>query len=141
MKTDDPDNISELLHEIVMRENEFIHSRLSDVGLNVQQARLLKYVDEHPGTIQKNVASFLNRQNATVTNMLKSLTSQDYLVRKIPADNERQKQLFLKPKGHAVIKTINQIFAELETTVKSAVDEDRKTILTDSLGKIKNKLQ
>ncbi|ANZ61414.1 hypothetical protein AYR62_08995 [Secundilactobacillus paracollinoides] len=140
MKSTDNYNIADRLHNLVARETEVVHGRLRNLGLNNQQARLLKYVSEHPGTIQKDVAQFLNRQNATVTNMLKSLERQGYISRKIPDDNERQKQLYLEPKGEELITSINQVFEELEAQVVDAVPEKELAGLTKNLDRIRDRL-
>lgn len=140
MHTNDPNNISELLHSIVSQEADLIHNRLRALGVNTQQARLLRFVSQHPGTIQKDVARYLNRQNATVTNMLKTMAAQGYLSRRIPVDNERQKQIFLEPRGQALIVAINRIFADLETQVKTALPTDQTTQLITNLTAIQTTL-
>ncbi|ANK65309.1 hypothetical protein AYR54_08700 [Loigolactobacillus backii] len=141
MKIDNSNNLSERLHLVVAQETDFIHAQLSELGLNNQQARLLKYVSEHPGTIQKDVAEYLNRQNATVTNMLKLMAKRGYIVRKIPADNERQKQIFLEPKGEKLLGSINATFASLEAEIESAVPQKEQAAFIRNLERITKKLE
>lgn len=140
MKSNDPNSITDRLHHLVAREMELVHDRFRNLGLNNQQARLLKYVSEHPGTIQKDVAQYLNRQNATVTNMLKVLEKQGYVSRRIPDDNERQKQLYLEAKGEELIASINAVFAALETEVRDALPENERESLVKNLNRIQSRL-
>lgn len=140
MKSNDPNSITDRLHHLVAREMELVHDRFRNLGLNNQQARLLKYVSEHPGTIQKDVAQYLNRQNATVTNMLKVLEKQGYVSRRIPDDNERQKQLYLEAKGEELIASINAVFAALETEVRDALPENERESLVRNLNRIQSRL-
>lgn len=140
MKSNDPNSITDRLHHLVAREMELVHDRFRNLGLNNQQARLLKYVSEHPGTIQKDVAQYLNRQNATVTNMLKVLEKQGYVSRRIPDDNERQKQLYLEAKGEELIASINAVFAALETEVRDAIPENERESLVKNLNRIQSRL-
>lgn len=140
MRSNDPNNIADRLHSLVTREIELVNGQLRAIGLNNQQARLLKFIGENPGTIQKTVARFLNRQTATVTNMLKSLEKQGYITRTIPDDNERQKQLNLTTKGSETLIAINRVFDELEVTVKQAVPEDQQAGLINNLNNIKQAL-
>ena len=69
METNNPNNISEHLHLAEVAKERFVYGKLQQLGLNIQQARLIKYIADHPGTIQKDVAIYLNRQTATMTNM------------------------------------------------------------------------
>ena len=137
MESNDSSSIADRLHSLVSREIELVNVRLKKIELNNQQARLIKFIGEHPNTIQKTVAQFLNRQNATVTNMLKSLEKQGYITRTIPDTNERQKQLNLTVKGSETLVAIDRVFNELEDTVKLAVPEDERTGLVTNLNHIK----
>ncbi|MDC4186784.1 MarR family transcriptional regulator [Loigolactobacillus coryniformis] len=140
MKTNDPNNVSDRLHKAVALETDLVNRQLRHIGLNNQQARLLKFVSEHPGVIQKEVATFLNRQNATITNMLKAMVKQGYLTRKIPVDNERQKKLYLEPKGEELITSINLIFAELEQQITAAIPPAERADFIKNLDRIKQAL-
>jgi len=119
-----------------MEETALINEQLKSLGLNSQQARLLKYVNEHPGSIQKDVATFLGRQTATLTNMLKPLTQQGYISRKIPDDNERQKQLFIEPKGSDALTSINEIFNNLESATQAVIPADEQATVTRNLKQL-----
>ncbi len=140
MKRNDPSSITDCLHHLVAREMELVHDRFRNLGLNNQQARLLKYVGEHPGTIQKDVALYLNRQNATVTNMLKALEKQGYVSRRIPDDNERQKQLYLEAKGEELIASINSVFEALEVEVRQAIPEVEREAFVQNLNRVQLRL-
>jgi len=137
MESYDSSNIADRLHSLVSLEIELVNVRLKEIELNSQQARLIKFIGENPNTIQKTVAQFLNRQNATITNMLKSLEKRGYITRTIPDTNERQKQLNLTVKGNETLVDINRVFNELESTIKLAVPEDQRTGLVTNLNHIK----
>lgn len=114
-------NLSEQFHALSNAETGYIHAHLHDLHLNNSQARLLKHIADHPGALQKDAAAYLNRQNATVTNMLKGLETRGLIERKIPRDNERQKQLYLRPAGVELVKAIRAIFTALEQQIEAAV--------------------
>ena len=136
METNNPNNISEYLHLAEVAQEKFVHDKLQRLGLNIQQARLIKYIADHPGTIQKDVATYLNRQTATMTNMLKGMEKKGYLSRKIPANNERQKQIFIKPKGETLVESINEIFTSLEQEVKKLIPQAEQADFIKNLHRI-----
>lgn len=136
METNNPNNISEYLHLAEVAQEKFVYAELQKLGLNIQQARLIKYIAYHPGTIQKDVATYLNRQTATMTNMLKTMEKKGYLSRKIPVDNERQKQIFIEPKGEKLVKSINEVFTALDQEVKQLIPQAEQADFIKNLHRI-----
>lgn len=72
--------------------------------------------------------------------MLKVLEKQGYVSRRIPDDNERQKQLYLEAKGEELIASINAVFAALETEVRDALPENERESLVKNLNRIQSRL-
>lgn len=136
MKTNDPNTISDNLRLAEVAQERLVRNKLNKLGLNIQQARLIKYIADHPGTIQKDVAKYLNRQTATMTNMLKGMEKKGYLSRKIPANNERQKQIFIEPKGKLLVKSINEVFSSLEHQVKNIIPPEEQATFVKNLHRI-----
>lgn len=128
--------LSDLLHRAVDAETTYINNHLRTLNLNAQQARLLKYIGDHPGTLQKDLATYLNRQSATVTNMLKTMEQRGYIEREIPEYNERQKRLFLLPAGTELVARVATIFTALEKTVSAAVPVRQQALLIEQLQRI-----
>ncbi|MBY0204621.1 MULTISPECIES: MarR family winged helix-turn-helix transcriptional regulator [Paenibacillus] len=123
---------SDLFQTIGIKIKRKADEQVNELGLNAQQGRIIGYIYEHQdeGLIQKNLADAFNRRDATITSMLKGLEKNGYIVRKIPADNERQKNLYVLPKGEQVIQDIEQMFATVENEiVKSLTDEEQATLM------------
>lgn len=123
---------SDLFQTIGIKIKRKADEQVNELGLNAQQGRIIGYIYEHQdeGLIQKNLADAFNRRDATITSMLKGLEKNGYIVRKIPANNERQKNLYVLPKGEQVIQDIEQMFATVENEiVKSLTDEEQATLM------------
>lgn len=133
MKFGMTDSLLEQLYSIHTLQQEYIQKRLKKIGLTIQQARTLNYIATHAGTIQRNVAAYLGKQDATVTNLLKTLEKQEYIIRKIPDDNERQKKLYLTAKGTTIVKKVQAIFIDLEGQLSTILSEKNKNTLRQSL--------
>lgn len=130
------DSISEKIYQISNLQQNFVAQSLKYLELNPIQARSLNYIAQHPGTIQKNLAGYLEKPNATVTNILKSLEKADFIKRKIPVENERQKQLFLTVAGERVIGEVEQIFAQLNALVELELTAKEIDSLNQVLPKV-----
>lgn len=135
MKTNQ-DTLSENIYLVNLMQQEFIDTRLKKIGLTAHQARALNYIGFNPGVIQKKLANYLGKQDATVTNILKVLEKKVYIERKIPVDNERQKNLFLTEQGLELTQEIRKIFDDLNQHVIDGLAEDEQVQLKKLLKKI-----
>jgi DNA-binding MarR family transcriptional regulator len=140
MKVNTTESLSEQIYSIHNLQQEYIQTRLKEIGLNTQQARTLNYIFITPGTIQKKLAVYLGKQDATVTNLLKNLEKKDYLLRKIPDENERQKQLYLTDKGKAAVEKIQTIFNSLEQAFSDILSESEQVTAMQLMQKIRQQL-
>lgn len=119
---------AELIYQIGQLEGQIIQQRLANIGIRMAHARLLHYVNDIPGTNLVNLATYLNLQPATVTNMVKKLEKQALVTRKVDPVDSHQRQLFLLPKGEKVAKQVNAIFNELNRIVESAQLKDSQQL-------------
>lgn len=109
---------AELIYQIGQLEGQIIQHRLADIGIRMEHARLLHYVNDVPGTNLVNLADYLNIQPATLTNMIKKLEKQELVCRYVDPSDSHQRQLFLLPKGEVAAKKINTVFHELNEIVE-----------------------
>ena len=104
---------------------------IRELGLNSQQGMILGYINEHQseGLIQKDLAEVFNRKDATITSMLKGLEKKGYIERRIPKNNERQKNIYLLPKGEELIDDFEKIFSQVESGITDLLTiEERNTL-------------
>ncbi|EMG28778.1 transcriptional regulator [Listeria fleischmannii 1991] len=131
------DGLSEQIHQLNMLQQQYVLRKLRGLSLNSKQARSLNYIFAHPGTIQKGLSTFLGTQDATVTNILKSLETKGLIRREIPADNERQKRLFLTDKGEDSARKIQFFFSELNKAITenlTADEQNEMSVLLEKMG-------
>ncbi|MGL4570560.1 MAG: MarR family winged helix-turn-helix transcriptional regulator [Clostridium sp.] len=116
--------------------------KINTLGLNSQQGRVIQYIYEHQneGLIQKDLADVFGRATASITSMLKGLEKNGYIRREIPADNERQKNIYVEKKGIDLIETFKTKFIEIEDDLTSSLTEEEKESFLKILHKIDNTL-
>ncbi|MGF6355280.1 MarR family transcriptional repressor of mepA [Paenibacillus sp. 4624] len=133
---------SDLFQTIGIKIKRKADEQVNELGLNAQQGRIIGYIYEHQdeGLIQKNLADVFNRRDATITSMLKGLEKNGYIVRKIPANNERQKNLYVLPKGEKVIQDIEQMFSTVENEIVKSLSEEEQATLIRLLTKVNQNL-
>lgn len=116
--------------------------KMKTLEINHQQARVIAYIAENQdkGLIQKDLAEAFNRRGASITSMLQGLEKNGYIERRIPKDNERQKNIYILPKGLNIIDQINEIFKESEKNLVESLTEKEQTEFLRLLKKIDSNL-
>ncbi|MDB1748610.1 MAG: MarR family winged helix-turn-helix transcriptional regulator [Enterococcus avium] len=134
--------ISNLLRSIMNKSRESMEQRVKGMDISPQQGRMISYIvqNEDKGLIQKDLAEVFQRRGASITSMLQGLEKKGYIERRIPENNERQKNIFVLPKGKALVDETNEAFYAAEKELVHALNEDEVQQLTELLRKIDRSL-
>ncbi|QBO36231.1 MarR family transcriptional regulator [Periweissella cryptocerci] len=120
--------ISSLIREINIKEQSVLSAKLTDFGVTPHQAILLSLIANKPGLIQKDIVDIMQRKAATVSAFLKKLETDGLLTRKIPANNTRNKELFITDKGQVVVDAFNaareDVYAQLVAPLTATQQND-----------------
>ncbi|MBL4930399.1 MarR family winged helix-turn-helix transcriptional regulator [Clostridium paridis] len=132
--------ISYLFRVISIKLKNKTDSSISELGLNGEQGRTIGFINEHEGIIQRDLADFFHKKGASITSILQGLEKKGYIERRIPKDNEREKRLYVMPKGKELIETFNKRFQEIEGEVTECLSEEEAETLMRLLTKINENL-
>ncbi|MFD0698530.1 MarR family winged helix-turn-helix transcriptional regulator [Paenibacillus sp. GCM10027628] len=115
---------------------------IKELGLNAQQGKIIDYIYENQdkNIIQKDLANQFHVRGASITSMLQGLEKRGFIERKIPANNERQKNIYVLPKAVELIEDFNDSFQSVEDEIVQALTEEEKRILKEMLIKINERL-
>ena len=89
----------------------------------MSHAHVLRYIQKHPGCIQKEVADYLFYQPASFTNVVKLLEKRNMIERRPDPTNDLKKQLFLLPAGEEVLDQVNDAFDDVNKLVGTVDSE------------------
>ncbi|WP_410770318.1 MarR family winged helix-turn-helix transcriptional regulator [Fontibacillus sp. BL9] len=142
MRGRDDTPYSDLFQTIGLKLKRKADEKINELGLNAQQGRVISYIHEHQdkGLIQNDLAEAFNRRGASITSMLQGLEKKGYIERKIPADNERQKNIYVLPKGAELIEAFEQAFGAVEKEIKNSLTEEEQQTLKELLIKVNRNL-
>ena len=115
--------LANLLYHIGKLENLLINQKLASINLRMSHAHVLRYIQKHPGCIQKEVADYLFYQPASFTNVVKLLEKRNMIGRRPDPTNGLKKQLFLLPAGKEVLDQVNDAFDDLNKLVGTVDSE------------------
>lgn len=130
--------VSNLMRSIMNKSRESMELRIKDLDISQQQGRMIAYIaqNEDKGLIQKDLAQVFQRRDASITSMLQGLEKKGYIERRIPKNNERQKNIYVLPKGKALIDQTNEAFYAAEKELVQALNAEEVEELTRLLRKI-----
>lgn len=118
--------LANLLYHIGKLENLLINQKLAPINLRMSHAHVLRYIQKHPGCIQKEVADYLFYQPASFTNVVKLLEKRNMIERRPDPTNGLKKQLFLLLAGKEVLDQVNDAFDDVNKLVGTV---DSETLL------------
>ncbi|KLU67241.1 transcriptional regulator SlyA [Desulfosporosinus acididurans] len=133
---------SDLIRSIAWKAKAKADQNINALGLNSQQGRMIGYIYEHQdsGIIQKDLAVVFERKGASITSMLQGLEKKGYIERRITINNERQKNIYVLPKGVELIQDFNEAFGEVEKSITENLTESEKDTLLSLLAKVNQNL-
>ncbi|CAM3572378.1 MarR family transcriptional regulator [Paenibacillus lupini] len=115
---------------------------IKELGLSSQQGKVIDYIykNQNKDIIQKDLADRFHLRGASITSMLQGLEQKGYIERKIPANNERQKNIYVLPKAIELIESFNDSFQKVEDEVVQALTDEEKQILKKLLVRINERI-
>ncbi|MGK0605418.1 MarR family winged helix-turn-helix transcriptional regulator [Enterococcus gilvus] len=120
------EDLAEKIYAVSTLQQNFVIERLKTLHLNSLQSRSLNFIAMYPGTMQRELANYLGKQQATVTNILKVLEEKKLIYRRIPKNNERQKNIYLTPEGEQMVEKVQTIFDELGRQMESVFSKEER---------------
>lgn len=113
---------------------------ISELDINSQQGRTIGFIDAHEGIIQRDLSEFFGLRDASTTSLLQGLERKGYIERRILKENEREKRLYLMPKGRELVTQVNEKFVDVEQEIRSHLTDEEAETLISLLTKLNSNL-
>jgi DNA-binding MarR family transcriptional regulator len=111
---------------------------IKELGLNAQQGKVIDYIyeNQNKNIIQMDLADRFHLSRASITSLLQGLEQKGFIERKIPANNERQKNIYVLPKAVELIEDFQDSFQKVEEEIVQVLTDEEKHVLKKLLIKI-----
>lgn len=130
----------ESIHYLLMSDHFLVQKSLitsiKDSELTPGQPKILDYLQNHNGCVQKEIAKGCHIEPASITVILKGMESKGYIERKMLNGDRRSLYVFLTGKGKKYIEYLNEKFDKVENTALKNFSEDEKQQLNDLLMRV-----
>ncbi len=107
------------MYHKLMLENQAMFAKkvfeqLADREISSGQPKILEYLYEHDGSVQKEIALACRIEQATVTSLLSRMEKKGIIERKMQNDNRRYLYVYLTEKGKEEAGCVKKAFDILE---------------------------
>lgn len=137
--------MKESLHYLLMANHSMFQKilldNIKDTGLTLGQPKVLDYLKDHDGVIQKDIAAACHIEPASLTSILNGMEKKELIIRKICNGNRRSFHIFLTSKGKEQTNRIENEFEKIEQSALNGFTKAEKDMLNDYLSKIYQNIQ
>lgn len=130
----------ESLHYLLMADHFMFQKALvnsvKDTGLTSGQPKILDYLKNHDGAIQKDIAIACHIEPASLTVILNGMENKGYIQRKMDNGNRRNSRVYLTEVGKKYVSRLVKEFAQIEFQALTGFTEDEKELLQDFLDRV-----
>lgn len=130
----------------IMLENQSIYTKhffekIQDLKLSHGQPKILEYLLEHEGCMQKDIARACMIEPPTVTSLLSKMEKDHLIMRKSLDGNRRSLHIFLTDEGNKKAKIVKDTFIKIDEDILSILSDKEKNQLLNLLKKVNNRLR
>ena len=125
--------MKETLHYLLMADHLMFQKALlagiRDTGLTSGQPKVLDYLKNHDGAVQREIAAACHIEPATLTSLLLGMENKELIKRKTLNGNRRSLYVYLTDKGKELAKRVESEFETIEEhALCGFTDEEKETL-------------
>ena len=134
----------ESLHYLLMINHLMLQrsllTNIKDTQLTLGQPKVLDYLKDHDGAIQKDIAIACQIEPATITSVLLGMENKGLIVRKTLNNNRRSLYVYLTDEGRSLANRVELEFNHIESKALWGFSEEEKSVLNALMVRIKNNM-
>ena len=128
------------LHYLLMANHfmfqKMLFAGIRDTELTLGQPKVLDYLKEHDGAVQKDLAASCHIEQASLTSVLGGMEKKGLITRRMCEGNRRNLYVFLTEKGWNSASRITSEFADIEDKALSGFTPDEISALNSYLSRV-----
>ena len=128
-----------MANHIMLQKQLF--NNIKDLKLTLGQPKVLDYLRQNDGAMQKDIAQGCHIEAASLSTILNGIEKNGLITRNIDKYNRRNINIFMTEKGKEICKRIEQEFITIEKKAFYNFSEKEIQKLTEYMIKIYNNLE
>lgn len=137
--------MNQSLHYYIMavycRFQKLLFSRIKGTGLTLGQPRIMDYLAEHDGAVQKDIARNCHIEPASLSSILGGMEKKGIVTRKMKDGNRRSLHVFLTDRGKELYAQLDQAFKQAENQALQGFTSEEKEAFHSYLERVYNNMK
>lgn len=133
------------LHYLLMANHAMLQKRLfadmKGLGLSIGQPKVLDFLKENDGAVQKEIAKGCHIEPASLSTILAGMEKNGLITRKMYENNRRNLNVYMTAKGKAMCEQVTENFSNIEKKALSGFTDSEIEDFLACLTKIHNNLE
>lgn len=124
-----------LLYRAFHAQRKCLRPYMTKMGLAPGQPKVLRYLAEHEGCMQKDVAEHCDIEPATTSRVLDTLEKNGFIIRRTMEGNRRAGSILITEKGREAAMQWEEHCHEVEASMLTGFTEEEILLFTDFLSR------
>lgn len=120
-----------MTNHILFQKHLFVN--LKNTSLTLGQPKVIDYLKDHDGAMQKDIAHSCHIEPASITSVLNGMEKKGLIIRKMCNGNRRSLYVFLTNRGKELARRISSEFEKIEKNALEGFSETEEKQLDDFL--------
>lgn len=133
------------LHYLLMANHAMLQKKLfadiKGLGLSIGQPKVLDFLKENDGAVQKEIAKGCHIEPASLSTILAGMEKNGLITRKMYENNRRNLNVYMTAKGKAICEQVTENFSNIEKKALSGFTDSEIEAFFAYLTKIHNNLE
>ena len=127
-----------MVNHLIMKKNFF--ARVQDTNLTLGQPKVIDYLRENDGSMQKDIANACCIEPASLTVVLNLMEKQGLIEKRMCNNNKKNLHIYLTDKGRTLSDRVEEEFLEVEKIMTKDFTKKEKELFLASLEKVRKNL-
>lgn len=132
--------MKDTLHYLLMANHltfqKFLLTGIKNTELTPGQPKVLDFLRNHNGAVQKEIAEACHIDPATITSVLSGMEKNNLIIRKKQDGNRRNIHVYLTEKGKEHTEYVEEVFSTIEKKAFVGFETEEKELLNELLIRI-----
>lgn len=124
------------LINLIKAHRQRVYEEFSKVGLTEGQPKILDFLSQNDGCIQRELAESCHIEPATVTSILTNMEKSGLIYRVLNSKDRRVLNVFLTEKGKEAQKQVEKVFSLIDEECFTGFSEEEKKQTIDILNRL-----
>ena len=137
--------MNDTLHYLLMADHallqKILFANIRDSGLSLGQPKVLDFLKDHDGAVQKDIAKGCHIEPASLSTILTGMEKCGLITRETNENNRRNLYIYMTDKGKAICEQVTEHFSQIEKKALSGFTEEEIENILTYLTKIHKNLE